>query len=254
MLFRLTLASLSCILAAIYIAYFNFGEGATKQTLSNVEPASDTQPSAKNLLGKNQKKWNSELEKAIAIKVAYREGSNYLSPPEIPLFQKSEYISPVREIKISPTNISKLFESKNYIILAPTDTVNGLENPLYQLQLYANGKLLASYKVVTGRAYTQNRNRHISGTEAPLPDGKYKLFYTTIAGTHPEVGGRFLPIQPLFQTGRSALGIHYDPSFEKRNGEDGTTGCIALTNKSEFEQVLNYIRTYRPQYLEVDIQ
>lgn len=64
-------------------------------------------------------------------------------------------------------------------------------------------------------------------------------------------------IQPdliLFQTGRSALGIHYDPSFEKKNGEDGTSGCIALKNKSELNKVLNYVRTYRPKYLQVNIQ
>ena len=56
-----------------------------------------------------------------------------------------------------------------------------------------------------------------------------------MAGTHPEVGGRFLPIEPLFPTGRYALGIHYDPSFQKTNGEDGTVGCIALT--PDFSQI-----------------
>ncbi|CCI05967.1 hypothetical protein MICAD_1440022 [Microcystis aeruginosa PCC 7941] len=47
---------------------------------------------------------------------------------------------------------------------------------------------------------------------------------------------------------------HYDPSFEKPNGEDGTSWCIALTNRADLDQVLNYVRTYRPQYLEVNIQ
>ncbi len=107
---------------------------------------------------------------------------------------------------------------------------------------------------MTGRKHTQNRNRNRAGTEAPLPNGKYKVARAPIAGSIPEAGDRFLPIQPLFQTGRSALGIHYDPSFGKDNGEDGTSGCIGLTNKQELNKVLNYVRTYQPQYLEVNIR
>ncbi|MEQ8962106.1 MAG: hypothetical protein RLP02_29970 [Coleofasciculus sp. C2-GNP5-27] len=63
-----------------------------------------------------------------------------------------------------------------------------------------------------------------------------------------------MPIQPLFRTGRSELGIHYDPSFEQNNGEDGTEGCIGLTNEWELDQFLYYVRIYQPEYLEVNIQ
>ena len=118
----------------------------------------------------------------------------------------------------------------SYMTLTPTGLTNKLGNPLYQLSLYGNGQLIEAYMTVTGRAYTQNYNRHQAGTEAPLPEGKYRVAREPVPGTIPEVGDRFLPIQPLFRTGRSALGIHYDPSFEKRNGEDGTSGCVALTN------------------------
>lgn len=138
--------------------------------------------------------------------------------------------------------------------LIRTGKTNALGNPLYQLRLYANGQEIGTYDTVSGRAHTQNKNRHKAGTEAPLPDGKYKVATTPIPGTIAEAGDRFLPIQPLFSTGRSALGIHYDPSFEKRNGEDGTSGCIALKNKSELNKVLNYVRTYQPKYLEVNIR
>jgi hypothetical protein len=82
----------------------------------------------------------------------------------------------------------------------------------------------------------------------------YRVARSAVSGSNPEVGGRFLPIQPLFRTGRSALGIHYDPSFEKNNGEDGTEGCIALTNRWELDDLLNYVRTYQPEYLEVKLQ
>jgi hypothetical protein len=148
----------------------------------------------------------------------------------------------------------KLKEAKNYLTLTPTETKNRLGNPLYQLSLYVDGQPTKTYYAVTGRRHTQGRDRHVAGTEAPLPDGLYQVANSTTPGTLPEVGGRFLPIQPLFKTGRSALGIHYDPSYEKDNGEDGSSGCIALTSKSDFDQVLNYIRVYHPQRLQVSIQ
>jgi len=87
-----------------------------------------------------------------------------------------------------------------------------------------------------------------------LPDGRYRVTKSIIPGTTSEIGGRFLPIQPLFRTGRSQLGIHYDPSFELDNGKDGTEGCIALTTEGELDDLLNHVRIYQPEYLEVNIQ
>lgn len=142
----------------------------------------------------------------------------------------------------------------NYMMLTPTGRKNAIGNPIYELRLYVNGQLVATYDTVSGRAYTQNKNRHKSGTEAPLPDGLYAVAKTAVPGTITEAGKLFLPIESLFKTGRSSLGIHYDPSYEKSNGEDGTSGCIGLTSQQEFDRVLNYVRTYQPQYLEVNIQ
>lgn len=150
--------------------------------------------------------------------------------------------------KISLTNS---LENKAYMTLTSVKRKNTMGNPIYLLSLYADGQKIGEYPAVTGRAYTQSRNRHISGTEAPLPTGRYSVATSIVPGTHPEVGGRFLPIYPLFETGRSALGIHYDPSFDQNNGQDGTAGCVALTNKQDLDLILSFIRTYQPQYLEV---
>ena len=161
-------------------------------------------------------------------------------------------VKQINKVKpVAYTNPQRL--SGSYMTLTPLAETNAQGNPLYRLDLYSNGQTLAGYRTVTGRSYTQNRNRHLAGTDAPLPNGRYTVASSIVPGTHPEVGGRFLPIQPLFQTGRSALGIHYDPSYESSNGEDGTSGCVALTNPGDLDQVLNYIRTYQPQYLEVNI-
>lgn len=143
--------------------------------------------------------------------------------------------------------------SGNYMLLKPTGQVNHYGNPLYELELFANGQLINTHKTVSGRFNTQNRDRNVAGTEAPLPNGRYSVAKRYIAGNHPEVGGRFLSISPQFHTGRSALGIHYDPSFEKSKKDDGTAGCIALTNRSELDEVLTYIQAYQPEFLDVQI-
>lgn len=141
-----------------------------------------------------------------------------------------------------------------YMQLVKTNEVNQLGNPIYALLLYANGQQVGAYRTVTGRAHTQNRDRDRSGTEAPLPDGRYTVAKQVVRGTIAEAGDRFLAIQPQFRTGRTALGIHYDPSFDKNNGEDGTSGCIALTNRQELTEVLDYVRTYKPQFINVSIR
>lgn len=148
---------------------------------------------------------------------------------------------------------SQPLSSGNYMTLNKTGQINSFGNPLYKLDLFVNGQLKNSHQTVSGRYNTQNRDRNLAGTEAPLPNGRYSVARNIVSGSHPEVGDRFLSILPQFSTGRSALGIHYDPSFEKSIKNDGTAGCIALTNRSELDQVLKYIQTYQPKFLQVQI-
>jgi hypothetical protein len=232
MLLHLALASVSCVLVTACVAN---NEREQTQKFTDAKAANNIQLSSNIPNSKKQNSSSINVENKQPIQT------------EFPAIKESGQAS-----NISCTN--SLRSSINYMTLTPTENKNKLDNPLYKLDLCVNGKSVGTYKVVTGRSKTQNRDRNKAGTEAPLPDGSYRVASSTIPGTHPEVGGRFLPIQPLFSTGRSALGIHYDPSFEKNNGEDGTSGCIALTKKSDFDEVLEYIRTYQLQYLEVSIQ
>ncbi len=142
----------------------------------------------------------------------------------------------------------------NCLHLVPSGMTNRQKNPIYLLRVYHQGKLLYTFETVAGRYFTQNRNRHQAGTEAPLPDGNYRISGHSVPGTLAEVGGRFLPVYPQFSTGRSALGIHYDPSYNKSNGEDGTAGCIGLSSRQHFATLLSFVETYKPQLLIVDIQ
>jgi hypothetical protein len=139
------------------------------------------------------------------------------------------------------------------LIKDPAGRQNTLGNPFYKLEAYLNGKPYYSFDAVVGRAFTQNRNRHQSGTEASLPNGSYSVSSKTIPGSIYEAGETFLPVYPQFKTGRSALGIHYDPSFNQNNGEDGTSGCIGLINKQDRDKINSFASQYNPQLLIVDI-
>jgi hypothetical protein len=130
---------------------------------------------------------------------------------------------------------------------------NQLGNPIYTLEAYANGKKYRSFKAVTGTAHTQNRDRDRANLAAPLPDGLYKVSPQIVAGNVPEVGRTFVPIYPQFPTARSGLGIHLDPSFNKPNGNDGTSGCIGLIARADRDAFDRYIIQYHPHKLVVKI-
>lgn len=139
-----------------------------------------------------------------------------------------------------------------HMTMTSTGQRNRFGNPVYQINMYGSGgKLVGTVKAVSGRASTQGLNRHIPNREAPLPNGKYAISTQVIPGTEPEVGGLFLPITPLFSTGRSALGFHVDPSYNRDAKEDGTAGCVGTTTVQERNFLFTYVRNYRPRYFVV---
>ncbi|MGD1873031.1 MAG: L,D-transpeptidase [Mastigocoleus sp.] len=229
MLFRFVLISLSCLTAASCAAN---GETISSQKLTKNESIQNVKK-AENIGRKNTQIINLNSKADSSSKSLVKVST-----------EENDYIN---------QNLSVRVARGSHMTLTKTGAANTLGNPLYELRLYANGQLTGRFITVTGRAYSQDRNRHQSGTKAPLPNGRYSIAAGTVPGTHPEVGDRFLPIQPLFRTARTDLGIHYDPSFERNNGEDGTSGCIALTNREQLSQVLDFVRNYQPQFIEVSI-
>ena len=126
-------------------------------------------------------------------------------------------------------------------------------NPVYTLEAYTNGRKYRAFKAVTGTRNTQGRNRNRANSHAPLPDGLYKVSRTIAPGSIPEVGRTFVPIYPQFSTGRSDLGIHFDPSYNRSNGFDGTSGCIGLVDRADRDALNQYILKYQPRKLIVRI-
>ncbi len=247
MLLRLWLVSLSCMV--IVACTSKADQNQAKPSIPDKSINKAEFPS-NDITTRKRQQWHEFLKSKDA-----RAASDLPSTVNLPPSNedKLEDFTLRDNIKVPQISALESLEVNSYMTLTPTETTNSVGNPIYTLSLYANGELLGTYPTVTGRANTQNRNRHQEGTKAPLPDGRYEVASSVVPGTHAEVGGRFLPIEPLFPTNRSALGIHFDPSFEKSNGEDGTEGCIALVQEQDLDQVLNYVRTYQPQYLEVNI-
>ncbi|OKH52477.1 hypothetical protein NIES2101_14750 [Calothrix sp. HK-06] len=231
MVFRLLMTSLSCIALTSCIAI----AVRVPQSSSNPESASKIQLSAENTSKTNVT--------SAAIDSSKRVSSDTSNEKSNKGNNKSQKIS------TGPAFAA----NGNYMTLTRTEATNNLGNPIYTLTLYANGQQVDVFKTVSGRAHTQNKDRNRSGTEAPLPNGEYRVATSTKRGTIAEAGKLFLPIYPNFRTGRTALGIHVDPSFEQNNGEDGTSGCIGLTSQEDLSKVLEYVRTYRPKLLEVNI-
>ncbi|MEO1432968.1 MAG: L,D-transpeptidase [Cyanobacteria bacterium J06633_8] len=252
---RLTLIVVCCSIVIGSLAFLNY---KSRPEVPQGNTVNSTQSSTAKLLTPNEiqsktdnpqavSNPNQENSQSTPVKQFPGNNSNIVKPPA------NSSTAERNAKKSSNIDCSAPANNGSYMRLEPTGRSNKLGNPLYRLCLYARGQLLASYDTVNGRAYTQNRNRHKSGTQAPSPDGRYRLARWYVRGTHPEVGGRFLRMNQTFRTGRTDLGIHYDPSFEKRNGEDGTAGCIALTNRSDLDKVLNFHRRYRFRYIDVDI-
>jgi hypothetical protein len=136
---------------------------------------------------------------------------------------------------------------------------NRFNNPIYKLTAYRSRSTGQTFRLnaVSGRAFTQNRNRYQTQTHAPLPDGSYSVAARVEQGTIPEVGGTMIPIfpKPGFSSRmtRSALGIHWDPSFDRDRKEDGTSGCVGLTTRQDYRRVRDFVLAYHPRSLEVRI-
>lgn len=123
-------------------------------------------------------------------------------------------------------------------------------DPIWKVALVDNsGKELDALKALSGRASKQKANRNQGGNKSPLPGGIYAIDVSGIERGpfgDPELGhGYWVPISPLFNTGRSALGFHQDPSWGKVNGESGTSGCVGLESPEATSKLVNWIRTYQ---------
>lgn len=144
---------------------------------------------------------------------------------------------------------------KAELLVTNTGRVNKFGNPILEISVVTEQGVLRSYLATSGRGYTQNRNRHQAGTEAPLPNGRYRLgsihkgpFSARELGTD-----YFVDAFPMFSTGRTELGLHLDPSYNADPKEDGTAGCLGLVSNKDLQDLVRYIRQHNIRIMTVDI-
>jgi hypothetical protein len=120
---------------------------------------------------------------------------------------------------------------------------------VYETRLIdGTGKVIKTVRAVSGRANNQTPS-HIANSQAPLPFGIYTFTYPgTVEFKGGEFGGVWSPVTPAFKTGRTELGIHYDPSALLQNANSGTVGCFATPTVEERDTMTNFIRTYKPTH------
>lgn len=135
-------------------------------------------------------------------------------------------------------------------------TVELTGDPIWRVQLIVNGKPVDQLPALIGRANRQALDRHVAGNKSPLPPGQYRIERTGIElgpFSDAELGrGYWVPISPLFATQRSALGFHQDPSWGKKNGESGTSGCIGLQSPEATQKLVNWIKQFNVQQVVVE--
>ncbi|AKG21631.1 SH3 domain-containing protein [Calothrix sp. 336/3] len=141
-----------------------------------------------------------------------------------------------------------VIRSAKLVAKRTTDAINKLR--VYQVRLIdRNGQSINTVRAVSGRANKQTPS-HVAGSQTPIPFGIYKFdFPGVVEFKDGEFGGVWSSVTPIFRTGRSEIGVHYDPSALLNNNNSGTAGCFATPTIKERDIVTNFIRTQKPTHL-----
>jgi hypothetical protein len=142
----------------------------------------------------------------------------------------------------------KVIKTARVVATRTTKTINGLR--IYETRLIdSTDKVINIVQGVSGRANKQTPS-HVSGSQAPLPFGIYSFDSPgTVEAKGGEFGGVWSSVTPIFKTGRTEIGVHYDPSALKNDNNSGTAGCFATPTPNERDIMTNFIRTYKPTHL-----
>ena len=127
----------------------------------------------------------------------------------------------------------------NCVYITNSEQLNSQGNTIYDVDVILDDEVY-NFKSLSGRSNTQSLDRNIADQAAPSPNGRYIIGDLT-QGISRETGGVFLPYEPIFETERTFLGFHIDPSWGLDNEEDGTVGCHAFKTEEDFYQFLTLI-------------
>ncbi len=180
--------------------------------------------------------------------------SGYPAPPPILPEDAVPSVKTGGDEKLRP--VIQLKPTSSLIRISKTgEFVDSTRDPIWRVELVVGGKTVDSVQALIGRSGKQSADRHVAGNRSPLPTGRYQIVRESIERgpfDDYELGsGYWIPVEPLFSTGRSSLGFHQDPSWGKQNGESGTSGCVGLKTAADTRKVADWIKQYNVHTVQV---
>ncbi len=146
----------------------------------------------------------------------------------------SEFITTLKTVKV--------------VAKRTTKTIGGGLRVYETRLINSDGNVINTVRGVSGRV-SQQTPSHTAGSQTPVPFGIYTFTYPGVVEYKGgEFGDVWSPVTPTFNTARSELGIHYDPSAFKQNANTGTAGCFATPTVEERDLMTKFIRSYKPTH------
>lgn len=173
------------------------------------------------------------------------------------LSNKTEVAEEIKSEPEESVKIEQQYPCNNCVYITNSEpaldnSYNSQGNYMYLTNVIIDRKATV-FLTLSGRANTQSLDRNVANEGAPSPNGEYTIGSLT-NGLHSETGGVFIPYEPNFETERSALGFHIDPSWGLTNGEDGTIGCHAFFSEKQFTDFLTLIQDNNINKLIIDYE
>lgn len=173
---------------------------------------------------------------------------NALTGPGDLLFPPSDLQTPTTPLRTLPPS-----QAGSMQLTRTNNFYPNSRDPIWLLTVSLPNGTTKSYEALVGRGDKQQANRDIRGNESPLPKGRYRVseIAPITPGLNPELGkAAWIGLEPLFNTSRSSLGIHHDPSAGKGK-ESGTSGCVGLVQHKDVLELTGLIRQFHIQQLQV---
>lgn len=188
-----------------------------------------------------------------------------------PLGEKIDFLSNGSEVKVQGKSVAKgswnwvkiganrwvaseflqVIKGAKVVAVRSHETIAGGLRVYQTVLVASNGNIVNKVRLISGRINKQTPS-HIAGSQTPPPFGIYTFdapgWVYEGKDLKAEFGGVWSPITPIFNTNRSEIGIHYDPSTFKKNYNVGTVGCFATPTVSERDVMTKFIRNYQPKH------
>lgn len=140
-------------------------------------------------------------------------------------------------------------QAADIVAVKSQDKVQGLY--VYNVQLRSDNGSTTTIQMVSGRTHKQDAGlEHIADIGSPIPKGNYSITPSINPAPEKGFGGFFIPIEPLFNTARYALGLHHEAEFQQGVGPElGTEGCLATISTQDKQTLIDFVKKEKPDSL-----